>query len=176
MRLFIAVNFDMETRNRLMAVQDRLRAAASGTFTHSDNLHLTLVFLGETEQNRIPAVKKAVDTTKGESTRLTFDHTGSFRRRGGDIWWVGLRKNTDLERIQRSLCDKLAHEGFILKKRTFSPHITLARRVVLRRQVSPDSLMSEPFETNLDAISLMRSDRINGKLTYTELYRRKLQH
>ena len=32
MRLFIAVNFDMETRNRLV-VQDRLRAAASGTFT-----------------------------------------------------------------------------------------------------------------------------------------------
>jgi 2'-5' RNA ligase len=49
MFLFIAVNFDDATKNKLGGITRLLAAGAtSGNFTATDNFHLTLVFIGET--------------------------------------------------------------------------------------------------------------------------------
>ncbi len=48
MRLFIAINFDDNTVNSLISLQEKLKASgAQGRFTRSENLHLTLAFIGE---------------------------------------------------------------------------------------------------------------------------------
>ena len=52
MRLFIAINFDEETKQSIIAVQRRLREWGRGNFSHPENLHLTLAFLGETAPER----------------------------------------------------------------------------------------------------------------------------
>ncbi|HOB20907.1 MAG TPA: RNA 2',3'-cyclic phosphodiesterase [Candidatus Atribacteria bacterium] len=174
MRLFIAVNFDDETKERIKAVQDRLRAVSRGSFTHTDNFHLTLVFIGEVHPNQVASIRQAMDDTAGAPTELTFDHTGCFRRDGGDIWWIGLKRNVVLEKLHHDLSDKLTAQGFNLQDRQFKPHVTLARRVVPEREVDRSSLLGDPFATGVSAISLMKSEHIQGKLTYTEIYRKKL--
>ena len=61
MRLFIAINFDSETRNKLVALQDELRKQAkNGSFTSPQNLHLTLQFLGDCDVNQTIAIKAAM--------------------------------------------------------------------------------------------------------------------
>lgn len=48
MRLFIAINFSAETRKRFIALREELRSRSlRGSFTHDENLHLTLAFIGE---------------------------------------------------------------------------------------------------------------------------------
>ncbi len=174
MRLFIAVNFDGETIGRIKAVQDRLRAVSRGGFTHPDNFHLTLVFIGEVHPDRVAAIRQAMDDITGAPTELTFDRTGCFRREGGDIWWIGLKRNDVIEKLHHDLADKLTTQGFRLQDRRFTPHVTLARRVVPEREIDPACLMDAPFKTGVYAISLMKSEHILGKLTYTEIYRRNL--
>ncbi|MFR1801485.1 MAG: 2'-5' RNA ligase family protein, partial [Faecalispora jeddahensis] len=68
------------------------------------------------------------------------------------------------------LCGNLIAEGFRLEERRFSPHITLARRVRLHQEVDRGAILGAPFDTSVDTISLMRSERPNGVLTYTEQY------
>ena len=53
--------------------------------------------------------------------------------------------------------------------RKYSPHITLGREVVT--DTRPWRI--EPFGETISTIDLMKSERINGKLTYTAIYTRK---
>lgn len=51
MRLFIAINFDENMTDALIEMQDDLmRWGVSGNFTREENLHMTLVFIGESDE------------------------------------------------------------------------------------------------------------------------------
>ena len=168
MRLFIAINFNDATLSGLIALRDGLRdKAVRGRFSASENLHLTLVFLGECDAKQEAAAKAAMDEVNFEPLNVTIDRVGRFRRDGGDIWWAGVRVNEQLLNLHRDLTDKLTAAGFELEKRRYSPHITLGREVVTKEL--PRKI--EPFGETVSAIELMKSERVRGKLTYTAIHK-----
>ena len=175
MRLFIAVNFQDEIKDSLCDCIDRLKkVSVQGNFTRRENLHLTLAFLGETD--RVPSARRAMDAAQGQPFELSFGDFGRFYRRGGDIYWIGVKPNSALTALQKSLCAELRREGFSLEAREFKPHLTLGREVLpapdfdreaFRRAIPSMHMMVEK-------ISLMKSERLNGRLTYTEIYAKQL--
>jgi 2'-5' RNA ligase len=170
MRLFLAINFDAQTKDSILAIQHRLREMGRGNFSHPENLHLTLAFLGEVEPQRETAVREAMDSIAVSPMKLIFDRVGRFRREGGDIWWLGLGTNKKLMSLQQDLSVHLQSKGFVLEERRFSPHITLARQMILHGTFDEGKLLEAPYGTAADTVSLMLSERINGKLTYTSRY------
>ncbi|MDR1834467.1 MAG: RNA 2',3'-cyclic phosphodiesterase [Fusobacteriaceae bacterium] len=169
MRLFIAINFPVEIKESLQTLINELHDNSfSGTFSTVQNLHLTLAFLGECDGRETALVKSVLKRLEYESFSLTFGKTGRFRREEGDVRWIGVRKNEALARLQRDLTDRLREAGFRPDEREFRPHVTLGRRVNLRQGYSPQ----EPAPLTFDVISveLMKSERIQGKLTYTAVY------
>lgn len=174
MRLFIAILFDKTTKQNIRVVQERLQKLGRGNFTQADNLHLTLAFLGEISQNRLSIIKHIIDEAAGASFSITFDHVGRFQREVGDIWWIGLQQNLTMEQIHYKLSSGLISNDFILENRKFSPHITLARKFITSKELDREYLMGQMFTTRAVAISLMQSQKIAGKLTYIELYKKEL--
>ncbi len=170
MRLFIAINFDEQTKKNIISVQSRLRRLGQGSFSLPQNLHLTLAFLGEIEPKREIEIRSLMDTLTIPQMHLTFDRVGCFNRDGGDIWWTGLASSKELCNIQRQLCESLRECGFSIEDRRFSPHITLGRQVILNSEPDRAKLLGSPFSTDADTISLMQSERVRGKLTYNERY------
>lgn len=170
MRIFIAINFDEETKDRMMQVQERLSGYGKGSFTRRENLHLTLAFLGEVGADDIDAVKNCMDSVRMRRMKLEFSKIGCFRN-DSELWWIGLKDDPVLSGIQRELIKNLREAGFRPDSKRFRPHITLARRMRAGRIESGD-LLPEPFETEAGAMSLMLSERIDGRMVYTELYRR----
>ncbi|MCL1792334.1 MAG: RNA 2',3'-cyclic phosphodiesterase [Oscillospiraceae bacterium] len=169
MRLFIAVNFNNETRSRLLALRDELRYKAQrGNFSAPENLHLTLAFLGECGDKQAAAVKSVLSVVNFEPFDITVDCIGRFKRDGGDIWWAGLRGSKPLVALQGELAEKLIAAGFFLDERKYSPHITLGREVITGAKPWQIKLFGE----TIGAIDLMKSERINGKPAYTSIYRR----
>jgi len=167
MRLFISINFNNDTRSRLIVIRDELRSRSErGKFSLPENLHLTLAFLGECNARQTAAAKAAIDAVGFEPFDLTIERVGCFRRDGGDIWWAGIKGSKPILDLQRELTDKLIGAGFLLEKREYKPHITLGREVVT--DVVPWQI--EPFGETVANIELMKSERINGKLTYTAIY------
>ena len=170
MRLFIAINFNNDTRAQLLALRDELRSRSKrGNFSVAENLHLTLVFLGECIAKQLSAVKAAMDATSFEPFPISIERVGRFKRKGGDIWWAGIQESKPLIDLQSNLTDKLIDAGFTLDKRKYSPHITLGREVLT--DIAPWRL--QPFGETIASIELMKSERINGKLTYTAIHERK---
>lgn len=170
MRLFIAINFDEDTKQNIIAVQRRLRELGRGNFSSPENLHLTLAFLGEVAPERVVAIRSVMDQLTVPQLHLVFDHAGYFHRNDGDIWWLGLAPNQALLALHKELYHRLTDAGFQLDNRRFSPHITLARKVVLDKEPDRNKRIGAPFATNADTVSLMLSERIAGQLTYTEQY------
>jgi len=170
MRLFIAINFDENTKENLITVQNHLRKLGRGNFSRPENLHLTLAFLGEVSPERVAEICRIMDQITVPVLHISFDHVGRFKRDCGDIWWIGLAKNKTLLTLQKELAERLRAEGFPIENRSFSPHVTLARRVVLNEKQENIKILKEPFYTDVNKISLMLSHRIDGKLTYTEQY------
>lgn len=177
MRVFVAINFPTPVRRALLKHQQTIRnAAQSGSYTHEENLHLTLVFLGEVPSVDLSRINAIVDTVACPPFQLSFDEIGRFDRKGKDIWWVGIRRNRNLLDLQSALDAAFRRAGYRLDSRPFTAHITLAREV---RVFDPDdrrrlSTTIVPIETEVTRVSVMESTRIGGRLTYREVYGKDL--
>ena len=171
MRLFVAVNFTDEIKKRLLEIQERLRSQClSGNFTRSENLHLTLAFLGETPEGKLPLLFQIMDGMKFSPFEVSFNHTGCFTHSRKELWWIGAGKNDAclqaLRSIHGQLLSRLLEAGFSVDERPFNPHITLGREI---KHSQPITLDCPGIAAKVSRISLMRSERIKGVLTYTEL-------
>lgn len=167
MRLFIAIQFSREIKTALLGAITELRAQAhSGSFTREENLHLTLAFIGETEKTAI--IRQIMDSTEMSPFEMTVCDAGSF---DGALYWAGIEKNPTLVHLAESLRAALRANGFEIETRAFKPHITLVRQLQAEGPVTFSILRTAMTVTRL---SLMKSERINGRLVYTEIYGRDL--
>ena len=169
MRLFIAINFPREIKTIIAKVRDNLKNdALRGNFTFDENLHLTLVFLGECDARQADAVKTVMESAVFPEFTLVLDKVGYFRRNGGDTWWIGFKENRSLADLQASLSARLIQNGFILENRRYVPHVTIGREVKMREVYVQPEVPHTGF--NVTRVDLMKSERINSKLTYTPIY------
>ena len=94
MRLFYAINFSDEIKSRIADLRDELRAkSVRGNFTATENLHLTLGFLGECNSVQLTAAKAVLASLRIEPTAICIDCLRRFLRDAGDIWWAGIKEN-----------------------------------------------------------------------------------
>ncbi|MDD2282827.1 MAG: RNA 2',3'-cyclic phosphodiesterase [Eubacteriales bacterium] len=175
MRLFIAINFDGKTKAGIgKAIEGLKPYAIKGRFTHMDNLHLTLVFIGETI--KLSQVKEAMDELAAPPFPLIIQGFGRFCRPGGDICWLGVSENDVMANVHAQLSASLSQQGFVLERRPFKPHLTLGRELVFKEEFNPREFQQtiEPMQMEVTKVSLMQSERIAGRLKYTEIYKRWL--
>jgi 2'-5' RNA ligase len=166
MRLFIAITFSEEVKRQLAAYARDLSALATRAKpTRQENYHLTLAFLGDalTEAEACTALA----ALGGAPFKLYSDKPGHFRRGGGDIHWLGLKKSPELTVLYAGLAAALAAVGFAVENRPYSPHITLAREV---HGLSGELPPPPRFIVPVSSLTLMNSQHLGGVLTYTPLY------
>ena len=184
MRLFIAVNFDNEIKSRLLRIQNRIREqSVRGKFSRPENLHLTLIFFGETAQDRLPLICSAIETVCSACACFSLDFTrvGFFKHSNKELWWIGSNASAGLQeliKLQLLLAENLRARGIKFDERPFSPHITLGREIKstgpvdLPGKARPQSGEGSPVQTisvPVNRISLMKSQHIKGLLVYTEI-------
>jgi len=179
MRTFIAIDFTNEIKKDIADFQDKIRVdCKSGNFTYKDNLHLTMHFLGEIDRLDAENVMAALDETAALNRRfpIKFSTLGYFDRGEKCILWLGIDKSKELVRLYETLEKNLGKQGFRRERAKFSPHITLAREVVMfyNKKIATEKFKPDFSEMFVNEISIMESKRENGKLKYRKLYSAKL--
>ena len=175
MRLFLAVLLEEEIKDKLCSVIGQLKeASVQGDFTPRENLHITLVFLGET--NRLSEIRHVMDKITEKTFPLDIKNLGSFRRTGGDIFWAGIKNNLALKQVQTELSRWLLEKGFVLEDREFRAHLTLGRRVLMKPDFDTNAFTQTMPEMHMRVgrVSLMKSERRSGQMVYTEIYAKEL--
>lgn len=131
-RIFLAINIPESLKEEMLQVKDRLPEIPC-KWTSKENLHFTLVFLGNTSDKELEEVlllaRGVGERHKKFSIALSRIQYGSSRNVPRMIWAVG---NTpkELVSLQKGLEKAFAASTvlhFTPEKRPYSLHLTLAR-------------------------------------------------
>ena len=150
-RLFFALWPDPAVRAALAGVTARL-TLPRGRLTPSQNLHVTLVFLGAADAARRACVEAAADGVQAEGFTVTLDRTGWWRR--PQVFWAGSSVTPQpLLDLVGALQAGSAACGFPRENRPFEVHATLARKVL----AAPPAPGLEPIPWRIDRFVLVES-------------------
>ncbi len=171
MKLLISVNFEEESKNILFDHMQLLtKNCDKGTFTKKDNIHLSLVYVGETTQ--IGAVVETMDAIDAEQFEIALSDNGKFRRSGGEVYWVGVEKSPELVKLQKILYRSLVRKGVMKEKNEFKPHLTVSRDTVIDKDRIPEPEFTAKIPVR--RVSLMKCELSRDSIVYTEVYAKDL--
>lgn len=170
MRLFIAINFSEELKDLIYEKELLLEnKMINGHIQSKNNLHLTLVFIGET--NKPKEISDILNNMNEKQFDIFVKGIKYFNQRGKRLYYLDIEKNNNLIKIYNYLFNELSLKGFDIEEREYKPHITLAREVELSENVNIENLN---YTYKIKRISLMESKKINNELKYIEIYGRNL--
>lgn len=132
MRLFVALEVPevprRDVRRRVDAVRDRLPRAR---WVDLDNLHLTLLFLGETAEGDVPALAAGLRAAFARCPPLDLRLSGGGTfppGRPARVAWIGVEAPDALMTLQEEVTQAAVDAlGFAPEERDYHPHVTLAR-------------------------------------------------
>jgi RNA 2',3'-cyclic 3'-phosphodiesterase len=134
MRLFVAVEIDDRARRVARGAQEKLQRALNSTlkarWVPSENLHLTVRFIGHVQDARVSALIEALAPPLDiPPFDVQLGGWGVFPRTGPPrAVWVGLTQGlSELASIHDALNQRLQPLGFEPEGRAFSAHLTIAR-------------------------------------------------
>ena len=122
-RLFIALNFPDSILDKIAGITREVEAnSLRGRFVERQNIHLTLEFLGEVGEDRMPLIKKVIDRLEYAPFSLFLGKIGYFKREDGSVCWIGVERNETLLSLQEQLTSPLKAAALSLRA-AFSPRI-----------------------------------------------------
>lgn len=150
MRVFFAVPLPSDARREVREFADTVKPLLPRMkWVEEENLHLTLRFIGEVDEERLPLLIDAGRDAVHElhTFQAVLGELGAFPHSGkARVLWWGLKRGRD-EAVQifTRLEDELVKRGFESEKRAYHPHVTLARMrrpapLALRELTPPGSL------------------------------------
>ncbi len=133
MRLFAAIEIDKTIRDRIEQARRRLGGQLHlpegfVKWVESENTHLTLVFLGQVDDNRLTEVCRLIETAvqNHKAFDIEIAGVGTFGR-PPRVVWAGVADNAALKALCADLQKAFARAGWPEENREFSGHLTLCR-------------------------------------------------
>ena len=158
-------------------------AGTNVRWTPRENVHLTLLFLGDTATERIPLIREQLNQAAANSSPFTLrlGETGAFPSlHAPRILWVGLQGEIHkLMQLQGRIEGTLRTIHFEPERRPFTPHITVGRGVRdLEAQFAGDvgfswrrsMLPKERAAVPINEIQLIRSRLQTGGTYYEKAF------
>jgi 2'-5' RNA ligase len=131
-RTFIGVDLGKAIRDRAVALQETLaRTGTEVKWVEPENLHVTLLFLGEVDDREVPKVCRLVaeETIQHPAFDMTVETVGCFpNARRPRILWVGVTEGAQqMQALHDGLEPPLEELGYRREERRYTPHVTLGR-------------------------------------------------
>ena len=130
MRLFVSVEPSAAAVTALTEALDALDLGPA-RLVPTERWHVTLAFLGEVGDQRLPALSQALQgvAAGAPAMRLQLSGAGAFPARGRpSVLWVGVSGDVEpLRRLAVAVARASRQAGVRLERRRFAPHLTIAR-------------------------------------------------
>jgi RNA 2',3'-cyclic 3'-phosphodiesterase len=173
LRVFIGVELDDRVKAAAAAVAERLRQRLRRTapdlearWIASDNLHITIWFIGEVDDQRAAAIADALQLPfETRSFDLALAKCGVFPPSGPPrVFWIGIHEGSrGMLSLYGEMGRRLAPFGFVEERRPYTAHLTIARVKHAGRGTSRlirESLAKLPADCGacrVSAVTLFRS-------------------
>jgi len=154
-RIFIAVKID--TGENLLNMISDLKAGLKNErvkWTEVENFHITLAFLGDTDETKTEAINNMLRRTcKGFGEfEIFIKGTGVFKNFNDPrIIWTGIEISEKLIELYDCIKSGLKDTGIALEERTFRPHLTLGRIKSIRDNENLRSLVARYLNAEIQS-------------------------
>ena len=158
-RLFAAIDLPDEIKKAVSDIRGDLPGAR---WVATEQLHLTLRFIGEVDEVVFGQIREVLAEAAGRPFRATLKGIGHFPPgKHARVLWVGMEANEELLVLQKNVELALMNAGIAPDERRFSPHITIARlKDVPETKIARFEEKHREFETSpfaIDAFHLYSS-------------------
>ncbi|MDD1715965.1 MAG: RNA 2',3'-cyclic phosphodiesterase [Methanolinea sp.] len=127
-RLFVAVDLPDEVREGIRQSQTEIaKCRARLTLVDPGIIHLTLKFIGEVPEERVPLICNALRTIRREPFLVRARGVAGNNPRQPRVIWCRLEDKGELAGLSAEIEGALAPLGIPREERAFRPHATLAR-------------------------------------------------
>jgi 2'-5' RNA ligase len=123
-RLFVALALPEPVKTSLSLLGGGVPGAR---WLDDDQLHLTLRFIGEVEENVAHDIDDTLVGLRAPAFTLELAGTGEFGGKNPRALWAGVKPNEALLHLQKKIETALQRIGLPAEARKFTPHVTLAR-------------------------------------------------
>jgi 2'-5' RNA ligase len=141
LRGFIAIEIPINETIKMF--HDKLsRLPTKIKLVEPKNIHITMKFLGETQQDHIDGIKQIMQSAVDQVTpwKIRLKGTGVFPNRNYiKIIWIGIEEIGPLSDISMVLNNECAALGYKKDKRGFKAHLTIGR---VKNAVGKDQLIN----------------------------------
>jgi len=175
-RGFIAV--DIDSFPKILEFEKELvETRANIKLVEPENVHITLKFLGETDEDLIDTIDVVIkNAVQGiNKFNIILEGAGVFpNKKYIKIIWLGIKQGEKLVGIAKNIDEELSKMGFKKEKRNFSAHLTIAR-VRSAKNIEKLLRIIEKYtdfkfaEINVDSIKLKKSVLTQKGPIYTNL-------
>ena len=183
-RAFIAIDLPPDLQERLTQLSRTLGKEMGDVpirWVATENLHLTLKFLGDVSLNNIDVLTNILtrEAAVREPMVISLGGVGAFPKvRRPRIIWAGMEAPPELASLQRGIDKQTARVGYAREQRPFSAHITMGR---VSRNALPDhvriigDVLSEQKigflgVAHIREVHLFRSDLQSSGVVYRRLF------
>ena len=180
MRVFIALDLPKIIKNKIAELENFFKQYdLNFRWVKPENLHLTLKFLGNINQEQVSKIERAITTVSGKFTAFNINLNGfGFLPKGKKpkVFFMSSKKGELLKSIIKELEEELETLGFD-KENRFTAHITLAR---IKDSKNIESLKTKIKNTQLnqmflaDAITLYKSTLTKKGPIYGKIFKSNL--
>jgi RNA 2',3'-cyclic 3'-phosphodiesterase len=123
LRLFVGIGFPPALKLQLSLLRSGVPGAK---WVDPGNFHLTLRFIGETDEAVAADIDDALARLRARRFMLQLAGTGVFGDRPRSLW-VGVERNPELVALRDKIEQALIRARLPPEPRKFAPHVTLAR-------------------------------------------------
>lgn len=168
-RSFIAVEANEEVRESLSEVQRKLEGTGGDLkLVRSENIHMTLRFLGDVSEKRLELVKEATDEAiEADPFEISVEGLGVFPNPGFiRVVWAGVGRGTsELESLREKIDQELSEIGVPPEDKDFTPHFTIARVKSGRAKDKINSVVQNSSDRTWGSIQVEEIELKESELT-----------
>lgn len=160
-KLFVAMDLPSEVKDYMYGLQGRLKSpAAKIKFVSKKHFHLTVKFLGEVDESKVPEIVERLSKLKRQKVGVRLSGLGFFpSEHDARVVWVGMEPEGKVNKIAQDVDGELL--DLFPGEQKFSPHLTLGRVKEVKKKEEflkkAREVKIEPLQFELSWLRLYKS-------------------
>lgn len=125
LRLFVALEVDESLRGQILSLPRK--GLDSARWSHPDDLHITLRFIGDVKEGQADKIKDILQGLRVQKFSIVVRGLNVFRKKHQSILYAPVESARKVTHLSAEITERLQTTGLEFPIQEYTPHVTIAR-------------------------------------------------